>query len=122
MSNATVDVAGFYAAIDAKRRVEKLSWRALAHDLGVTPSTFTRMTQGGRPDVDTFAALLRWLEMPVEAFMEPQQNSGAAEQEPITMIGTYLRMDRNLTREAAEALEQLIRIAYERLRTTPAPQ
>lgn len=119
MAGPTVDVAALYAALDAKRQAEKLSWRGLAQELGITPSTFTRMKDDRRPDVDTFAALLRWLAMPVEAFMDPSTDNGAPEPEPVAMIGTYLRMDRNLTPEAASALDNLIRVAYERLRTDP---
>ena len=121
MASPTVDVAALFAALDAKRQAEKLSWRGLAKELDITPSTFTRMGDGRRPDVDTFAALLRWLGMPVEAFMDPSTDTGALEPEPVAMIGTYLRMDRNLTPEAATALENLIRVAYERLRSNPVP-
>lgn len=117
MASPTVDVPALYAALNAKRQAEGLSWRGLAHELAITPSTFTRMAQGRRPDVDTFVALLRWLGMPVEAFMEPAAEPDAVEPEPVAMIGTYLRMDRNLTQEAATALEQLIRLAYDNLRS-----
>lgn len=117
MSSPTVNVPALYEALDAKRQAQRLSWRGLAQEMGITPSTFTRMAQGRRPDVDTFAALLRWLGMPVEAFMDPQLDAGMKEHEPVTMIGTYLRMDRSLTPEAATALENLIRVAYARLRS-----
>jgi hypothetical protein len=36
--------------------------------------------------------------------------------EPLAMISTYLRSDRNLSPEAAIALEEVIRATYERLR------
>jgi transcriptional regulator with XRE-family HTH domain len=116
MSNATVDVEGLYAALDARRQTEKLSWRGLAQKLGIAPSTFTRMAQGRRPDVDTFAALLRWLGMPVEAFMASSTETSTPDSDFVSKIGTYLRMDRNLKPEARVALEQLIKVAYETLR------
>jgi len=115
MPETTVDVAALYAALDSKRQAERLSWRALAQLLAITPSTFTRMAQGRRPDVDTFAALLRWVGMPVEAFLEPAVTSGGQESEPLAMIGTYLRMNKNLSPEAAVALEQLVKVAYKTL-------
>ncbi len=115
MSEPTVDVAYLYAALDRKRQSAKLSWRGLAQEIGITPSTFTRMSQGRRPDVDTFAGLLRWLGMPVEAFLQPVQPQECSEEEPLAMIGAYLRMDKNLSAEAAAALERLIRVAYETL-------
>ena len=116
MSNATVDVEGLYAALDARRQTEKLSWRGLAQKLRIAPSTFTRMAQGRRPDVDTFVALLRWLGMRVEAFMASSTETSTADSDFVSKIGTYLRMDRNLKPEARVALEQLIKVAYETLR------
>jgi transcriptional regulator with XRE-family HTH domain len=113
MPGTTVDVAALYAALDGKRQAEGLSWRGLAQMLEITPSTFTRMAQGRRPDVDTFATLLRWLGTPVEAFMEP--SVPAVEQKPLEMIGTYLRMDKHLSPSAASALDQLIKVAYDTL-------
>src|SRR5215210_7751402 len=114
MSNATVDVEGLYQALDARRQTEKLSWRGLAQKLGIAPSTFTRMAQGRRPDVDTFAALLRWLGMPAESFMRGRPTAGATE-EPVAMVSSYLRSARNVKPEDAEALEDIFRAAYNRL-------
>lgn len=121
MSEPTVDVASLYAALDHKRQSAKMSWRGLAQEIGIAPSTFTRMSQGRRPDVDTFAGLLRWLGMPAETFMQPAVSTEEAV-EPLAMIGTYLRMDKNLTHDAAEAIEELVRLMYEKLRTDPQEQ
>ena len=52
MSDSTIDVPTFYAALDQKRLGEGISWRGLAARLDITPSTFTRMVQGRRPRVD----------------------------------------------------------------------
>ena len=77
MSVTSVDVDALYAALNNKRQVANLSWRQLATALEVAPSTFTRMAQGLRPDVDTFATLLRWLNMPAEAFTRTTPGSEA---------------------------------------------
>jgi hypothetical protein len=37
--------------------------------------------------------------------------------EPLAMISTYLRSDKNLTAEAAAALDEVVKATYERLRT-----
>ena len=115
MPETTVNVAALYSALDARRQIEGMSWRGLAHELEIAPSTFTRMAQGRRPDVDTFAGLLRWLDLPVEMFLEPTA-TGAQENEPMVKIGTYLRMDKNLSPKSVIALERLIKAAYEALR------
>ena len=116
MPESTVNVDALYAALNAKRQTTGLSWRSLAHELKITPSTFTRMAQGRRPDVDTFAGLLRWLDMPVEAFLQPPPAGIQAETEPMVKIGTYLRMDKNLSPKSVASLERLIKVAYEALR------
>jgi transcriptional regulator with XRE-family HTH domain len=118
----TVDVAALYAALDQQRRAAGLSWRELAARLGLSASTFTRMAQGHRPDVDAFATLLRWLGMPAESFMRPATAApGRPEPEPLAMISSYLRSARALRPEDAEALEDIIQAAYRRLVRQPPP-
>src|SRR5262249_11572019 len=109
----TVDVEALYAALDAKRQTVGQSWRELATELVISPSTFTRMAQGKRPDVDTFATLLRWLGMPAELFMRPHL---AMENppEPVAMFSTYLRADRHLSDEDAKTIEAIAQAAYKR--------
>jgi transcriptional regulator with XRE-family HTH domain len=110
----TVDVEALYAALDSKRKARGTSWREVARELDVSPSTFSRMAQGRRPDVDTFATLLRWLGMPAESFMRGTTATAASE-EPVAMVSSYLRSARNVKPEDAEALEDIFRAAYNRL-------
>jgi len=110
----TIDVEAFYAALDAKREGEELSWRELARNLEISPSTLTRMAQGRRPDVDTFATLLRWLGMTADAFMRPVPK-GRKEVDTVAMISSYLRADKEIDPKDAEALEDIIKAAYRRL-------
>jgi transcriptional regulator with XRE-family HTH domain len=114
MPETTVDVEALYAALDSKRKTHGVSWREIARELDVSPSTFSRMAQGRRPDVDTFATLLRWLGMPAESFMRGA-TSPAATEEPVAMVSSYLRSARNVSPEDAEALEDIFRAAYNRL-------
>jgi transcriptional regulator with XRE-family HTH domain len=116
MPEITVDVQALYAALDSKRKAHETSWREVARELEISPSTFSRMAQGRRPDVDTFATLLRWLGLPAESFMRSKrEESGAAEEEPVAMVSSYLRSARNIEPEDAEALEEIFRAAYKRL-------
>jgi transcriptional regulator with XRE-family HTH domain len=114
MPQTTVDVEALYAALDRKRQLEKLSWRALATKLGITPSTFTRMAQGLKPDVDTFATLIRWLGIPQEQVLQPA-GKRHDESDPFAMISSYLRGSKNIRQEEAEALEDIISAAFRRL-------
>lgn len=114
MPETTIDVEALYAALDAKRQGEKVSWRELARNLKIGPSTLTRMSQGRRPDVDTFATLLRWLGMTADTFMRPVRK-GKKEADTVAMISSYLRADREIDPKDAGALEDIIKAAYRRL-------
>jgi hypothetical protein len=78
------------------------------------------MGQGRRPDVDTFMKLLAWLDRPAEEFMAHPPRSGGGSggeiQDTIGDIGRSLRIDPALQPEDAEALEQIVRVAYLRFR------
>jgi transcriptional regulator with XRE-family HTH domain len=117
LPQTTVDVPALYAALNRKRRLHDLSWRELAAKLDISPSTFTRMAQGARPDVDTFATLLRWLDMPATAYMRPDEAADdlAGEPDPaadLEAIGSLLRSSRSMKPDQAEALESIIQAAY----------
>jgi transcriptional regulator with XRE-family HTH domain len=123
MPETTVDIAALYAAIDRKRQAKKLSWRNLAGTLQITPSTFTRMAQGLKPDVDTFATLIRWLGKPQEEFLQPAPNK-AEDADPVAMISSYLRSSylrssKNVTHEQADALEDIMNAAFRHLTKQP---
>ena len=109
------DSNGFYEALDATRRSRNLNWKEVAAQSGVSASTLTRMAQGRRPDVDGLAALVSWSGLKSDDFVRSEANQG--EPEPLAMISTYLRSDKNLTPEAAAALDEVVKATYERLRT-----
>lgn len=94
-------------ALDSQRKEEGLSWRQLAKQAGVSPSTLTRMQQGKRPDVDTFGALVQWLNIPAEEFLlRPEHEMG--EKRPSARVKTVLRAKRELSPDAADALQELL--------------
>jgi transcriptional regulator with XRE-family HTH domain len=108
------DATGFYEALDAVRVSRRLNWKQVAAATGVSASTLTRMAQGKRPDVDGLAALSAWSGLSADDFVR----SAATDQPPVSLaqITTYLRSDKNLSPEAATAMDALIKSAYERLR------
>ncbi len=110
------DAETFYAALDAERRSRRYTWKQVAQEAQVSASTLTRMAQGRRPDVDSLAALVTWAGLSADAFVGnglPTPEAGT-----LTMISTYLKSDPQLTAEAAEALDQLVKATYERMRKT----
>ena len=105
------DLAGFHAALDAQRTAKGLNWKQVAEQSGVSASTLTRMSQGRRPDIDGLALLLAWSGLDASNFLP-----GANSPEPLAQITAHLRADRNLKPESAEALEAIIKVAYERFK------
>src|SRR4051812_10185417 len=65
-----INVAALFSALDSKREAENLSWREVAREVGVNHSIFTRLSQGNRPDVDTFMTLTGWLGLSPDRFVE----------------------------------------------------
>jgi len=117
MPETTVNVDALYAALDTKRRSQESSWREIARELDVSPSTFSRMAHGRRPDVDTFATLLRWLNVDAEVFMTGGEGHAEEEPSPMVMVSTYLRSAKNIDDAEAKALEDIFEAAYNRLVT-----
>jgi transcriptional regulator with XRE-family HTH domain len=113
MPRMVVDVEALYSALDTKRRRQGVSWREVANELDLSASTFTRMAQGQRPDVDTFTTLLAWLEMPAAKYARPSGEgpvSPVTTDKPLVEITTLLRS--SLERSEADALNDIITAAY----------
>ena len=108
------EAEAFYTSLDAERRSRRYTWKQVAEEAQVSASTLTRMAQGRRPDVDSLAALVSWSGLSADDFVGNEQDKpgpGA-----LAMISTYLKSDPHLSPEAAEALDQLVKATYERMR------
>ncbi len=110
----TFDGSSFFSSLDATRQARKLTWKQVADQSGVSASTLTRMAQGRRPDVDGLAALSSWSGLDIDNFVRTEGEKPEAD--PLAMISTVLKGDRNLTPESAIALDELIKATYVRLR------
>jgi len=107
--DVSFDDAGFYQAIETRRQSENLSWRQLGRKLGLSPSTFSRLARGRRPDIETFLRLLAWLNLPAEAFMKNlSETSTNPTQDTLAVIATALRRDRAIPAREAGARRLLI--------------
>lgn len=117
---AGFDDKGFFRALDARRQLLGTTWRAVARELDVSPSTFSRLARGRRPDVDTFAKLVRWLGLPAERFFTGTAERRVGAGDTVAALMMALQSDPTLSREDAATLEQIFRVAYTRLRRTPS--
>lgn len=108
------DGDGFYRALENTVKARSKNWKQVAAETGVSASTLARMAQGRRPDAGSLAALAAWAGLNPSDFVFASYK--AKDPEPMARISTLLRMDPNLDAEGAEAVEAILRAAYERLR------
>ena len=111
---AAFDADAFYHVLDAERAERRLTWKDVAAQTGLSPSTLTRLGQGRRPDVDSFARLVAWGGFTADQFVCPPKHPRT--EGFITNLPTYLRSDPNLDERGAQALETIIRAAYDQFR------
>jgi transcriptional regulator with XRE-family HTH domain len=111
---AAFDADAFYHVLDAERTERGLTWKDVAAQAGVSQSTLTRLGQGRRPDVDSFARLVAWGGFTADQFVQPPKHEQAGGF--ITNLPAYLRSDPHLDERGVRALETIIRAAYDQFR------
>jgi transcriptional regulator with XRE-family HTH domain len=72
VSTHRLDVPELYRRLDARRSELGLMWRDLARIVDVSPSTFSRIADGNRPDADALVSLLVWLDLDVNYVIKPK--------------------------------------------------
>lgn len=112
---ARIHVHALHAALDAQREMKGVSWRQVARDCALSPSTFTRLANGMRPDVDAFAALVAWLNQPAERFITTE-DSAADEPALMAELAPLLRARTDLDEEGAKRLQSLFEAALTQFR------
>jgi len=63
VSTYLLDVPELHRRLDVRRRERGLTWRQIAEQLDVSPSMFSRLADGNRPDADALVSLLVWLDL-----------------------------------------------------------
>src|SRR5579862_661076 len=114
IENKGFDGDAFYRTLESIVVARSKTWKQVAAETRVSASTLTRMAQGRRPDAASLAALSAWAGLNPSDFVQAPYK--AACPEPMAQISTLLRADPNLDSEAANAVEAIVRAAYERLR------
>jgi transcriptional regulator with XRE-family HTH domain len=127
VAGAHVDVSALYASLDEARIAKGLSWRELARQLGLSPSTMTRLGNKRSPDVHAFMTMVRWLNMPAEDFLTDRDEATQVREDPElgAQLAPLLRARKDLDAEDIENLQALIRVAargFKMRRTTPQPE
>src|SRR5436305_1747164 len=118
MSRVAFDVTAFYVALDATRRSQKRTCKHVAREAKISASTFTRMAQRKRSDVDSLAALVSWSGLRADDFII-RPESAPSEPDTLTQIVGYLRASAHLSPRAATAIEAVLRATYDLARDAP---
>ncbi len=106
--STTLDTDKFSKMIKSKRGGKGL--RVLAKEISISPSTLSRIEQGNLPDIDTYLKLCNWLEVSSEYFLKKNKNDRLKNHSGVI---AHLRADKTLPSTTAEALIQMINLAYE---------
>ena len=112
-------MAHLAALIKAKRKREDVGLRAAAAEAQVSASTLSRLERGissSLPDFETLTSIAKWLNVPVSSLLTEKQTakkSNAPSLKTPEQIEVYLRADKNLSPESADALYKSFRILYD---------
>lgn len=106
------DFLGFYKALSATVEARNTNWKAVSEQTGISQTTLSRMPKGRQPNAESLTALSAWSGLNPADFMAGPK----FEHEPIAMVTKLLRDDPNLDSAGADALEAIIRAAYERFK------
>jgi transcriptional regulator with XRE-family HTH domain len=110
------DGDAFYRALESIVAARSKNWKQVAAETGISASTLARMSKGRKPDAASLAALSAWAGLNPSDFVAAPYK--VPQPEAIAQISSLLRTDPSLDKEAVEALETIVRTAYERLRRT----
>src|ERR1044072_4382445 len=107
----SIDVSALYGALDSRRSTRNLSWRQLAKELGLSPSVFTRLAQGGQPQTGSYLRMVDWLDKPRDSFFDRGKPSEEEAEDTLAAINGYLRADKALKAESARAIAKIVETA-----------
>lgn len=116
-SKREFDLGAFYSALEGTMISRGRNWKQVAAETGVHASTLSRMARGQRPDASSLAALSAWAGLNPANFvpgMKEIQNTSA-----LAEVSAFLHSDPRLSKEAAVALDSLMKSTYERLANPP---
>ena len=109
------DFSGFYKALSATVAARNANWKEVSEQTGISQTTLSRMSKGRQPNAESLTALSAWSGLNPADFMAGPK----FDREPIAMVTKLLRDDPNLDSTGADALEAIIKAAYDRFKREP---
>ena len=110
MAEAHVDVVALHASLDAAREAKGMSWRELARELKLSPSTMSRLQNKKSPDINAFMTMVRWLNMEAESFLTDKDADAQLREDPelTAQLAPLLRARQDLNEQDVDYLQELI--------------
>jgi transcriptional regulator with XRE-family HTH domain len=83
---------------------------------GISAPTLSRIENGNLPDIDTYFRICKWLDVPTDYFaMKANKKTEKKSSETKQEIVAHLRADKTLPPATAEALIEMINLAYAKI-------
>jgi transcriptional regulator with XRE-family HTH domain len=115
-----IDAVELGDRVRAKRRGRGLSIREAALEVGVSAPTLSRIERGLHlPERENLLKIARWAGVRMDPVLHPDARRvrNAIMHDPkgstVEAVELHLRADKDLSRDDAEALSELFRVAYE---------
>lgn len=108
-----VDVDRLGAVLASRIEADGLSWRQAAGQIGVSPSLLSRLRQGQRPDLESYAKLVAWLRLPADEFLREQSADARPAPELNSAVSALLRARSDLSDDDKQLLESIFRAGIE---------
>ena len=112
MGQKKFDAQGFYEALSATVAARAVTWKQVGQVTGVSQSTLSRMASGRVPDAASVAALSAWAGLNASDFVAAPRG----ETESLAMVSKLFRNDPHLDEHSVQALEAIVRAAYDQFR------
>lgn len=122
MSQA-VDLVKLVGVLDSRITAEGMSWRSAASQIGVSPALLSRLRNSHQPDLQSYAKIVRWLNMSADDFLVEPAHSvrGDGEQRELaTEVSALLRARADLNEQDKKHLEDIFRLTLAHVRAGKA--
>lgn len=103
------DAKLFLSSIWAKLIGNKISGREAARQVGISASTMSRLLNGETPDINTFALVVKWLQMDANVFLVSPQRGEMGDVEQWARLVLCLE-DLGMDKEFIDALVVVVKL------------
>ena len=106
----SINIDALSKMIKSKRSDRGL--REVAKEIGISVSTLSRVENKNVPDIDSYMKLCKWLEVSIDFFTTPSQNTESKR----NIVVANLRADKTLPKKVSESLIEMINLVYKNVK------